>query len=324
MHNPSIKLSICIPTYNRAVYLRQSLESILSSAKGYAERIEIVVSDNASLNDTEPTVAEFQSKYPFIRYHRNNVNTGDRNFFVVASLARGDYIWVFGDDDKVEGGAIGAVLRQIEADHNLIICNHSVWSSDFGRKIRKRFLPFNVDTQLRDHNVLLSRLGPRLGFISSVIIRRDIFLSVPETEWEPLLEYGFAFLYSIYAATQGRCNAYVIASPLVLNRGANSSADKEYWYKAFVTGTSRVFEELQSKGYSRRAIYCAKQIVLRDYVMHDISLRKRNGEDLQSLFNLMLPYYKKHCFFWFVIVPMLFLPRPFIWLGNKVVNAVRD
>lgn len=48
-------LTIAIPTYNRANYLKRALKSI---AKQYDDRLEIIVSDNASLDDTEEVVRE--------------------------------------------------------------------------------------------------------------------------------------------------------------------------------------------------------------------------------------------------------------------------
>ena len=41
--NESLRVSICIPMYNRSAYLRECLESIVSSAKGHEEQLEIEV-----------------------------------------------------------------------------------------------------------------------------------------------------------------------------------------------------------------------------------------------------------------------------------------
>jgi abequosyltransferase len=317
-------LSICIPTYNRSSLLRESLAYILVAAKGHEDKIEIVISDNASTDDTQMICVHFQNNRRFdIKYYRNFENTVDRNFFIVAGLARGEYIWILGDDDRIEPEAIGTVLKLLESAHNLIICNHSIWSNNFSTLIRNKFLPFDRDAIFDDHNELLMHLGPKLGFISCLIIKREIFLSVPADELEPLLPYGFAFLYAIYRAMLNKCKAYLIAFPLVLNNGSDSCANKEWWYKCFVQGTSLTFQALQNKGYLSYAIFYAKQLVLKEYVLHDISLRKRSGEDIRGLFKWMVPYYKTHIFFWFVIVPMLITPKPFIWIGHKTIINTR-
>lgn len=63
-------LSICIPTYNREVYLKRLLDSIVSQ-KGFSDDIEIVIDDGPSKDNTQLMVAEYQKKYPNIRYFRN-------------------------------------------------------------------------------------------------------------------------------------------------------------------------------------------------------------------------------------------------------------
>lgn len=46
-------LSICIPTYNRSTYLRESIESIIHQSEFISGDVEIVISDNASTDNTE-------------------------------------------------------------------------------------------------------------------------------------------------------------------------------------------------------------------------------------------------------------------------------
>ena len=311
-------LSICIPTYNRSNLLRNSLACILVAAKGHEDKIDIVISDNASTDDTQTICNNIQdnNRAFTIEYHRNLEDIADRNFFIAAELARGEYIWILGDDDRIEPDAIGKVLKVLESAPNLIICNHSVWSNDFSTLIRKNFLSFERDRVFDDHDELLMHFGPKVGFISCVIIKADILLSVPADEWESLLPYGFAYLYAIYRAMLNKRKAYLIAAPLVLNRGSDLCANKEWWYKCFVMGSSLSFEELRKQGYSRAAIHRAKYIVLRDYVLHDLSLRRRKREDVSGLFKLMRPYYRDQWFFWVVCVQLLWLPSFIIKIAN--------
>lgn len=90
-------LSICIPTYNRAEYLRKTLDSIVNQ-EGFVEHCEIVISDNGSSDNTAEVVEEFVSLYSNIRYHQNETNIGpDRNFLKVMDFALGKYIKLHGD-----------------------------------------------------------------------------------------------------------------------------------------------------------------------------------------------------------------------------------
>ena len=57
-------LSICIPTYNRADKLKQTLESIVSQPEFIDfDEFEIVISDNGSKDGTKEICEELKKKY---------------------------------------------------------------------------------------------------------------------------------------------------------------------------------------------------------------------------------------------------------------------
>ncbi|MDR3150214.1 MAG: glycosyltransferase [Candidatus Peribacteria bacterium] len=71
-----LKLSICIPTYNREKFLPDALNSILKQINdNNKDKIEICISDNASEDNTKELINGFQKKsiIPII-YHRNDIN----------------------------------------------------------------------------------------------------------------------------------------------------------------------------------------------------------------------------------------------------------
>ena len=55
------KLSICIPTYKRSAMLAELLESII--AESIAD-VEVIVTDDASPDDTETVVASYTDRMP--------------------------------------------------------------------------------------------------------------------------------------------------------------------------------------------------------------------------------------------------------------------
>ena len=94
-----IKLSICIPTYNRAPHLMNSLQSIISMRKPKGFQFEICISDNGS-NDNTKEIVNNAKKEIDINYNRNESNLGiPRNFLKVVSMAKGEFVWLIGDDD---------------------------------------------------------------------------------------------------------------------------------------------------------------------------------------------------------------------------------
>lgn len=105
-------LSICVPTYNRAAKLRSLLHSIVVQCAGLEQEVEIVVSNNASPDDTGGMVRRCSETYPIV-YSRNRTNEGPlRNIQILAStLAKGKFTWLIGDDDLVLPGGVRLVLE---------------------------------------------------------------------------------------------------------------------------------------------------------------------------------------------------------------------
>ena len=104
------KLSLCISTYKRAGWLGNSLKNIFSQLPEQREDLEVLVVDNASPDDTPEIVKPYLARRDF-RYERNKKNVGMLgNLRVTAQRARGEYIWIIGDDDLTRRGCIMSVL----------------------------------------------------------------------------------------------------------------------------------------------------------------------------------------------------------------------
>ncbi len=83
-------LSICIPTYNRADVLDLVLKNIIEN-RGFDESIEIVISDNASTDNTFEICKKYIDVFQNIKYFRNGKNVRDENFWLVLNRATGKY-----------------------------------------------------------------------------------------------------------------------------------------------------------------------------------------------------------------------------------------
>lgn len=91
--NPLV--SICTPTYNRARTLVQTIQAILNQS---FSDWELIICDDASIDDTKEMVANFQDRR--IRYYRNQANLGlYANWNRAISIANGKYIAIYHDHD---------------------------------------------------------------------------------------------------------------------------------------------------------------------------------------------------------------------------------
>jgi len=95
-----MKISICFPQYNRINFLLKSLAII---EKQTYSSLEIVVSDDASADETPLEIGRLQKAYRYpIVFHRFETNQGyDRNYRKSIELASGDYCLTLGNDDSL-------------------------------------------------------------------------------------------------------------------------------------------------------------------------------------------------------------------------------
>ena len=109
-------ITIAIPTYNRAdLYLKQAIQCALNQTYS---NVEIVISDNCSMDNTETVVKNF--KDPRIRYFRQEKNIGgNNNFNFCLDQAKGEYFLLLMDDDLIDSDFIETCMKGVNYDINI-------------------------------------------------------------------------------------------------------------------------------------------------------------------------------------------------------------
>lgn len=95
MNHPNHKLSVCIPTYNGANYLAETLTSVIEQT--WAD-FELIIVDDCSADATETIIKSFADSR--IKFYRNQARLGlVGNWNRCLELAGGHYICLFHQDD---------------------------------------------------------------------------------------------------------------------------------------------------------------------------------------------------------------------------------
>jgi glycosyltransferase involved in cell wall biosynthesis len=103
-------ISVCIPAYGRPEELRQAIESVLS--QGFDD-VEVVVGDDSG--DLEPVAAVIGD--PRVCYRRNESRLGMAgNWTSVLDRARGRYLALLMDDDRLLPGYLEKTVAALDAD----------------------------------------------------------------------------------------------------------------------------------------------------------------------------------------------------------------
>ncbi len=88
------KVSVIMPTFNRAAYLQEAIESVLEQT--YID-YELIIIDDGSVDNTKEVCAKYGEKVRYL-YQENKGSPSARNYGI--SQARGKYIALLDDDDR--------------------------------------------------------------------------------------------------------------------------------------------------------------------------------------------------------------------------------
>jgi glycosyltransferase involved in cell wall biosynthesis len=112
-------VSVCIPTFNRADSLSRTVGLLQNCSYS---NIEIIISDNASTDNTSIICDQIRQHDERIKYFRHEINQGPtKNFNFAKSVAIGEYFMWLGDDDVLDVDYIRICIDELESDSTLVL-----------------------------------------------------------------------------------------------------------------------------------------------------------------------------------------------------------
>jgi len=228
-------ISICIPTYNRAVFLRECLDSITNQfvAAEVKDRVDVFILDNQSQDNTASVAREFCDRFDNIKYIKDDINRKIvPGIIKAATLADGEYIWIFSDDDLQTASALQKIIAFIKTYNapEVIFCNlASFYKKDVISQ--PNLLKLESDVFLSSRHELFALLNRKFPtsidyyttLCSNWLLKKEVFdknYFIYEEYNGPLDLFPLPSLV-FYASEEFRSGA--IARQIVLNRGDNES-----------------------------------------------------------------------------------------------------
>jgi hypothetical protein len=154
------KVSVVVPCYNHAAFLRQRLDSIFGQTY---QDFEVVILDDGSPDETRQIIEEYRER-PNVRVCLNEENTGSTfaQWIRGIDLARGELIWIAEDDDYCEPALLErlvpcfrdgevqlAYCQSIAVDKNgQPLFDYTVHTNDFSKKRWRSDYRANITEEL--------------------------------------------------------------------------------------------------------------------------------------------------------------------------------
>ena len=308
-----MKISICIPTYNRASHLVNCLQSIILNQSKDEIDYQVCISDNASPDDTMEIVREAEKELN-IKYFRHNENVGRvKNYLKVVDMADGEFVWLLGDDDLLLPDTLmrASKLINMHDDVDFFYVNSFNLSTEYVLSFPQPFdtanLPKGMTTfstyQTSEKRSFISLVDPKVSFdfigaMFLAIFRRENWIkNVDALNYDvitdPLTFSHFDNTFphvKIFSRAFAGSQAYIHSDPLTVNL----SGAREWAPMSPLINIVRLIEALEQyrlNGLSRRQYLRCKNFALRTFFpdyMRMLFRRKESGFSYIRPFHLLL------------------------------------
>jgi len=183
MNQPLV--SVIIPTYNRAAYLKEAIESVL--AQTYTN-FELLILDNCSPDHTPDIVAGFNDSR--IKYLRHQCNIGGAaNWLYGMHWAQGDFFSILGDDDFYRSNFIETRVMGFERFSAVDAVLSSYESCDPNGKITAESPRYSEQDCVVQGRALLELINDKAWQVGSSLYRRSTVIDI----WDEAIRAGKAF-----------------------------------------------------------------------------------------------------------------------------------
>jgi len=181
-------VSVILPNYNHAPYLRQRIESILNQTY---QDFELIILDDCSPDNSKDVIEEYRnnSHISHIVYNETNSGSTFKQWKKGIDLAKGEYIWIAESDDSAELTFLEKTMDSI-SKYNSVLCFALTTIVDKGgNRVMEQpaILPdYSMDINLFTENYLL--YSNPICNASMVIFKKD---AIAANLWNNIINFKY-------------------------------------------------------------------------------------------------------------------------------------
>lgn len=306
-----VKLTVGIPTHNGSMYIKETINSILSQLDGIDQnQLEILISDNASTDNTEEIINEYMMQcLNIFSYYKNDVNVGyDRNVDLIFKRAKGKYVKLLGDDDTLIENSLNKILRIISTCPELAVILHSITFIDTNNN-KKIETPKVISEDLFciDGNIFFQKSKWGTAALSSLIIRKNDWNNSNLEKYVGTQWIHIAGIIEILKADRNLFS-YIVAEEMSIVRVNNLRWESNFGNQLKVGMVHLdVLNGLLKNGYNKETF----DIFLHDRYDHNlwdiIILKSVKFKDNLETAKCMVRFFYNRPFFWIFHLPILLI-----------------
>jgi glycosyltransferase involved in cell wall biosynthesis len=282
----TVKLTIGIPTYNRANYINVALDSVMPQILALDD-VDVLVVDNASADRTADVVRRYQERFAGkITYQKNETNIGfSANVDTVVKASAGEYVLVLSDDDALESGAVKYVLDVLsQYKVAALFLGVESWNRELSAPLLSRSgeqVPRGKVYESGPEYVKGERAFPP-GCISGYVVNREAWIKASALDFrETLIAHVFAVLRMMKNSS-----VYRSYCPNIKFRVGNDTAEKMIYQTPLGIFRARIEPMeglcLACEGYPSETLRILRRNVMRTIIYH-LVVDDNHGVDFKAL-----------------------------------------
>lgn len=223
-------LSLCFPTYNRGWCMKEQIERLKSCPKETLDKMEIIISDNCSTDETQQIVEDAIADGFVCRYIRNETNLGmDGNFVSCFRKARGKYVWLLGDDDTIIIDSLVQIVKLLDVSEEYGLL-HLYQKDDLQQDV----------IYVNDKDKMIKYVSYYITFISANIVNTKY---VPQVNFEKYMGTWFT-LMPLYITASIKEHINIVFNIQTFENAKDYSRNGGYnFYEVFVKNYQTIIAE---------------------------------------------------------------------------------
>ena len=174
------KVSVIIPNYNHAKYLKQRIDSVLNQTY---QDFDVIILDDSSTDESKTIIEQYRD-HPKVKIYYNQQNSGSvfKQWKKGIDFATGKYIWIAESDDYCEKTFLEELISKLEANNKCVIAyaqsyvindnNEIFWHSSH----KKLFEYVNGITFIKNYMLY----GVSIFNASMAIFKKEVFYEISD------------------------------------------------------------------------------------------------------------------------------------------------
>lgn len=256
------KVSVIVPNYNHAPYLKQRLDSIFNQT---FQDFEVIILDDCSTDNSKEIIEQYRNnpKVSHIVYNETNSGSPFKQWAKGFNSAKGDYIWIAESDDWADINFLKDLLDLIGTNQNISVAfTNSNKVYQHNTETNKTDLQtgivqgdYFIKTQMLFDNTICNA--------SAVIFKKELLKAI-NNDYQEFKGSG-DYLFWIYLCEQGNV-AFLNKALNYFRQHKKNTTSSSISNGTLFLENHKIFQYLKRKGYVSKTAQAYVPLFWRSYI----------------------------------------------------------